>query len=148
MRTVNLKYFKLAVEAGSFVHTARMIARRARISWLGPVSTMLNGWTMSETQSTLTAESTPLKRKLLTLTLKIASAHVRHNMIQTNALPDLIRMVYEALFAVGTPGETENAEKPAPAVPTMRSVFIDYMICLEVGKNSRCSSATLGLSMA
>ncbi|GBQ58046.1 Ros/MucR family transcriptional regulator [Komagataeibacter swingsii DSM 16373] len=47
-------------------------------------------------------------------------------------LPDLIRNVYHALSAAGRP--VNEPEKPQPAVPIKRSVFPDYIICLEDGK--------------
>ncbi|MBM9400819.1 MucR family transcriptional regulator [Gluconacetobacter azotocaptans] len=99
---------------------------------------------MSEMQSTPTAESPPLKGQLLTLTSEIVSAHVSRNAVQTNALPDLIRAVYEALASVGMPAETANAEKPTPAVPIKRSVFPDYIVCLEDGKKLKMLRRHLG----
>ena len=48
------------------------------------------------------------------------------------ALPDLIRQIYQALVSVDEPAEA--AKKPVPAVPPKRSVFPDYIVCLEDGK--------------
>jgi predicted transcriptional regulator len=52
------------------------------------------------------------------------------------ALPDLIRSVYAALSGVDGASATTPAaaEKPRPAVPVGKSVFPDYIVCLEDGK--------------
>src|SRR4051812_6873851 len=50
-----------------------------------------------------------------------------------DALPSLIQSVYRSLSTVG---EVEPAAAPlqAPAVPIKKSVFPDYIVCLEDGK--------------
>ncbi|PYD68534.1 MucR family transcriptional regulator [Komagataeibacter swingsii] len=68
----------------------------------------------------------------LELTTQIVSAHVSNNSVAADVLPDLIRNVYHALSAAGRP--VNEPEKPQPAVPIKRSVFPDYIICLEDGK--------------
>ena len=70
---------------------------------------------------------------VLELTAKIVSAHVSKNQIGVDALPGLIQAVYRSL---STAGEAEPAPAPpqAPAVPIKKSVFPDYIICLEDGK--------------
>lgn len=68
----------------------------------------------------------------LELTAQVVSAHVSHNSVAATDLPDLIRNVYQALATVGQP--VEEPEKLQPAVPIRRSVFPDYIICLEDGK--------------
>ncbi|NVN36881.1 MucR family transcriptional regulator [Komagataeibacter swingsii] len=68
----------------------------------------------------------------LELTTQIVSAHVSNNSVAADVLPDLIRNVYQALSAAGRP--VNEPEKPQPAVPIKRSVFPDYIICLEDGK--------------
>ena len=68
----------------------------------------------------------------LAFTAQIVSAHVANNAVQASALPDLIQQVYSALNSLG--GSTVVAEKPQPAVPVKKSVFPDYIICLEDGK--------------
>jgi predicted transcriptional regulator len=69
---------------------------------------------------------------VLALTARIVSAHVANNSVQSEGLPNLIQLVYAALANAGT--EVVEAEKPMPAVPIKRSVFPDYIICLEDGK--------------
>ncbi len=69
---------------------------------------------------------------VLGLTAQIVSAHVSNNSVPPDALPALIQDVYRTLAGVGK--EAAPVEKPQPAVPVKRSVFPDYIICLEDGK--------------
>ncbi|MBO1358461.1 MucR family transcriptional regulator [Acetobacter sacchari] len=69
---------------------------------------------------------------LLDLTAQIVSAHVSNNTFASEALPALIRDVYTALEAAGQ--AAPEPEKLQPAVPIKRSVFPDYIVCLEDGK--------------
>jgi predicted transcriptional regulator len=71
--------------------------------------------------------------EILSLTAQIVSAHVRHNSLQPDALPALIRSVHSTLVNIGT-STPAPVEKPQPSVPVKRSVFPDYIICLEDGK--------------
>jgi predicted transcriptional regulator len=70
--------------------------------------------------------------QILAFTAQIVSAHVSNNSIQPNSLPALIRSVFTALSQVGV--VAEPVEKLEPAVPIKRSVFPDYIVCLEDGK--------------
>jgi predicted transcriptional regulator len=65
-------------------------------------------------------------------TAQIVSAHVSHNTVAPEALPALIQEVFRTLSNVGA--QPEPVEKPQPAVPVKKSVFGDYIICLEDGK--------------
>ena len=69
---------------------------------------------------------------LIVLTAQITSAHCSNNTIEAEALPGLIHQIYQALASVDEP--VEAVEKPVPAVPPKRSVFPDYIVCLEDGK--------------
>lgn len=69
---------------------------------------------------------------ILTLAAQIVSAHVSNNSVTADALPALIRQVYQALSGAGQ--TTPEPEKLQPAVPVKRSVFPDYIVCLEDGK--------------
>src|SRR5271165_2779004 len=77
---------------------------------------------------------------LLGLTAQIVSAHVGNNKVAAEELPGLIQQVYHALNgtaagAVPTPARpSAPAERPKPAVPISKSVFSEYIICLEDGK--------------
>ena len=68
----------------------------------------------------------------LAFTAQIVSAHVANNAVQADGLPDLIRQVYAALTKLSTP--EPSIEKREPAVPIKKSVFPDYIVCLEDGK--------------
>src|SRR5260370_33182174 len=78
---------------------------------------------MSETGSSET---------VLRLTAQIVAAHVEHNAVQAEALPNLIEKVYQTLRDVGQ-APVEPA-RPVPAVPIRQSVKPDFIICLEDGK--------------
>lgn len=78
---------------------------------------------MSETDSQL---------DLLSLTAQIVAAHAAHHTLSSEDLLKLIGTVYGALAVSGqaVPAET----KQQPAVPVKKSVFRDYIVCLEDGK--------------
>ncbi len=68
---------------------------------------------------------------------EIVSAFVALNTIAPNALPDLIRAVYQTLGTLegsAPPAPSRSIEKPKPAVPVSKSVQDDYIVCLEDGK--------------
>ncbi|GBR50833.1 Ros/MucR family transcriptional regulator [Neokomagataea thailandica NBRC 106555] len=67
------------------------------------------------------------------LTAQIVTAYVSNHDVETEALPALIRSVHDALATVDAP-EEKPEEKPVPAVPLKKSVFPDYIVCLEDGK--------------
>ena len=69
--------------------------------------------------------------ELLPLVSDIVAAHLSNNTVPLAELPSLIREVYRALANVG--GEAES-DRPEPAVPVKKSVFPDYIVCLEDGK--------------
>ena len=69
---------------------------------------------------------------VLGLTAQIVSAHVSNNTVSRDALPDLIQQVFSTLMAAGT--EQAEPEQLQPAVPIKKSVFPDYIVCLEDGK--------------
>ena len=70
--------------------------------------------------------------EMLELTTEIVAAHVANNPVPVTDLPNLIQDVYRTLTAIGVPAE--EPERPKPAVPVKKSVFPDYIICLEDGK--------------
>src|SRR5580693_4313894 len=78
---------------------------------------------MAETNST---------QAMLGLTAQIVSAHVSNNAVSRDALPDLIQQVFATLMAAGT--EQVEPERLQPAVPIKKSVFPEYIVCLEDGK--------------
>ena len=75
---------------------------------------------------------TSTRNQVLGLVAQIVSAHVAHNAVSADALPRLIQTVYSTLSSVGN--DAPPPDKLQPAVPIKRSVFPDYIICLEDGK--------------
>ena len=71
--------------------------------------------------------------ELLALTAEIVSAHVASNTLGAEALPELIRDVYRTMAGLGA-APPPPSERPQPAVPIKKSVFPDYIVCLEDGK--------------
>ncbi len=69
---------------------------------------------------------------ILALTAQIVSAHVSNNTVASENLSALIRQVHQALASAGQ--AAPEPEKLQPAVPVKRSVFPDYIVCLEDGK--------------
>jgi len=70
--------------------------------------------------------------RLLELTAQIVATHVGHNEVAPDAVPVLIRTVHATLVGVRKPAVI--AGKPEPAVPVKKSIFPDFIICLEDGK--------------
>jgi len=63
----------------------------------------------------------------------IVSAYVRNNTLNTHELPELIRSVHAALVSLSQP-ESAGADPLKPAVPVKKSIFKEYIICLEDGQ--------------
>jgi predicted transcriptional regulator len=78
---------------------------------------------MAETNST---------QAMLGLTAQIVSAHVSNNTVSRDALPELIQQVFSTLMSAGI--EQVEPERLQPAVPVKKSVFPEYIVCLEDGK--------------
>ncbi|WP_295897315.1 MucR family transcriptional regulator [uncultured Bartonella sp.] len=72
---------------------------------------------------------------IVTLVADVVAAYVGNNSIRPAELPSLIADVHAAFVKAGGEkvGEAE-VEKQKPAVNPKRSVFPDYIICLEDGK--------------
>ncbi len=70
---------------------------------------------------------------LMTHTAEIVSAHVSHNAVAANDLPDMIVAVFAKLSDLGKPPTAPEVEL-TPAVPIKKSVQDDYLVCLEDGK--------------
>jgi predicted transcriptional regulator len=79
----------------------------------------------------------PAASDVLSLTAQIVASHVAHNAVESTALPALIHDVFRALSNVGqapAPAPVEKKAAPQAAVPWKKSVFPDYIVCLEDGK--------------
>lgn len=89
-------------------------------------------------------------KTLLELTAQIVSAHLERNQLPPSGLPALIEQVYGALRSAGHNPVPPAVEKQQPFVSAKRSVFPDYIICLEDGRKlktlKRHLRSTFGLS--
>jgi len=81
----------------------------------------------------LSEENETQSADLVGLTADIVSAYVSKNAVPVAGLPELIASIHSSLSGVGHAHVVEEA-KQAPAVNPKRSVFPDYIICLEDGK--------------
>ena len=81
-----------------------------------------------------------MNARLTQLTASIVSAYVANCSTTPDELLELIRRVFQMLAdqSRGDPMEPSSGKmSPTPAVPRDRSVFPDYIICLEDGKKYR-----------
>jgi predicted transcriptional regulator len=69
--------------------------------------------------------------RLTALTAQIVAAYVGHNNVATTDLSNLLTTVYQGLSRLGS---NNLSERPEPAVPPKKSIFPDYIVCLEDGK--------------
>ncbi len=78
----------------------------------------------------------PVSLDVLGLAAQIVSAHVANNIMPADQLPALIEDVCRTLSSLGRPAAAAPAiaARAAPAVPVKKSIFADYIICLEDGK--------------
>ncbi len=81
---------------------------------------------------------------ILSLTAKIVSAHVSNNVVEASSLASLIQLVHKTLAGIGE--EEVPVEKLVPAVPIKKSVFPDYIVCLEDGKKLKMLKRHLATS--
>ncbi len=79
------------------------------------------------------ADAAPVS--LLALTAQIVAAYTGKNAMPGSDLPALIDRVFQSLAGVATGSVTPAPEaRPEPAVPVRKSVFADYIVCLEDGR--------------
>jgi predicted transcriptional regulator len=76
----------------------------------------------------------PTDRSFLPATAQIVASHVAHHALSADRLPDLIRDVYKALSGAEASKQPGSDRSQIPAVPIKNSVFPDYIVCLEDGK--------------
>jgi predicted transcriptional regulator len=72
--------------------------------------------------------------RLIEMTTDIVSAYVAHNEVPTSDVGVLISTTYAVLRSLDGSPVAEAVREQAPAVPAKKSVFPDYIICLEDGK--------------
>ncbi|MBN9548952.1 MAG: MucR family transcriptional regulator [Alphaproteobacteria bacterium] len=78
-------------------------------------------------------ENAKSRSQLIELTADIVSAYVSNNAVPVASLSELIESVNSSLAKIGHPAEPDKPAQ-APAVNPKRSVFPDYIVCLEDGK--------------
>jgi predicted transcriptional regulator len=71
---------------------------------------------------------------LIDLTADIVSAYVTNHSVPASELPSLIAEVHQALVRTHSGHSEPEPEPLKPAVNPKKSVFPDYIICLEDGK--------------
>ena len=74
----------------------------------------------------------PVNTNILGLTAKLVAAHVSNNTASPTEVQSLIQQVYKTLSEAGK--EPTEPARPEPAVPPTKSVFADYIVCLEDGR--------------
>jgi predicted transcriptional regulator len=72
--------------------------------------------------------------RLIEMTTDIVSAYVTQNKISTTEIGSLISSTYAVLCSLEGNPQPEAPKDLVPAVPAKKSVFPDYIICLEDGK--------------
>ncbi len=78
---------------------------------------------------------TESQNNLFELTATIVAAYVSRNVLQLADVPSLIATVHQSLVSPAQSQEAvEAAVEQKPAVPIKKSIFPDYIICLEDGK--------------
>lgn len=87
----------------------------------------------------------PVDSAILALTAEIVSAHAANNEVEASVLPSVIRTVYDTLSNINEV-PAPPVEKAQPAVPVRKSVFPDYIICLEDGKRLKMLKRHLSTS--
>jgi predicted transcriptional regulator len=75
-----------------------------------------------------------LKASLIEQTTRIVASYVANNALDVKELPALIGDVHEALARASGEGPQQESEELKPAVNKNKSVFPDYIICLEDGE--------------
>jgi predicted transcriptional regulator len=78
----------------------------------------------------------PTTQSSLELVVEIVSAYISNNTVATADLPAVISSIHNALTHAGSGADTKAAEAAplSPAVPIRKSIFPDYIVCLEDGK--------------
>jgi predicted transcriptional regulator len=64
----------------------------------------------------------------------IVAAYAGNNQIAAPELPRLVQFVYDTLARLAAGTQEAHTLAQEPAVPTRKSVFSDYIVCLEDGK--------------
>jgi predicted transcriptional regulator len=77
----------------------------------------------------------PSGEAVLRLSADVVAAYVSRNAVAAEAVPGIIRTVFDALEGLSrNSAAPAPEERPKPAVPIGRSVQHDFIVCLEDGK--------------
>src|ERR1700744_5020683 len=76
-------------------------------------------------------ETTSPGERLTALTAQVTAAYLGHNNVPIADVAQVMTAIYQSLCRLGQNG---TSERPEPAVAPRKSVFPDYIICLEDGK--------------
>ena len=79
----------------------------------------------------MTENSYSESKEIIEWTAEIVASYVQKNCVSISDLPQLIKIVHDALTSLSS---SSPAEKPQPAVSIRRSVTPDYIVCLEEGR--------------
>ena len=74
------------------------------------------------------------KEHILEMATEVVSAYVSNNQLDVDAVPSLIRSVYNTMLSEISAEDEANKPAPVPAVPIDQSITEDYLICLEDGQ--------------
>lgn len=74
------------------------------------------------------------REEVLRMAVDVVAAYVSKNPLPAGQIPEVIQTVFTSLTAIDNGGAEVKAEAPKPAVPAKKSVFPDYIVCLEDGK--------------
>ncbi len=77
-------------------------------------------------------ENTSPNDRLITLTAQIVAAYVGNNTVAPSDIQHVMSSVFQGLVRLGQ--GSPSAERPEPAVSPKKSIFPDYIVCLEDGK--------------
>lgn len=91
----------------------------------------------------MTPDQKPHTAARLNAATSIVQAYVCNNVLRPTELVTLIETVFATLEALGNKSAAPQAA-PLPAVPIKKSVFPDYLICLEDGRKFRSLKRHLG----
>lgn len=87
---------------------------------------MINNNSTQNTDRTSSSE-------LIGFVTDIVAAYVSNNAVSLEELPNVVNSVYQTMNKIVVHG-CAATNRPEPAVPIKKSVFDDYIICLEDGK--------------
>lgn len=68
------------------------------------------------------------------LVAEVVAAYVSNNTMEVSDLPEFIRLVHRSLYGAGTRKLFSRSTHGKPVVPIEESVKLDYIVCLEDGK--------------